>query len=79
VSVFQRVRCCSLTKNQSISKISILRVQPLLFLHILGVREWISEGPLDGTKITTLFSLTSNRNLACHAIVNVGNKVIYGL
>jgi hypothetical protein len=34
---------------------------------------------LNGGKITTLFSLTSNGNLVFHSVTNVGNKVIYGL
>ena len=33
----------------------------------------------DGEIGTTLFSLISNLNLAFHSIMNVGNKVIYGL
>lgn len=43
---------------------------------------WIDfEGPvnLNGEKIINLFSLTYNRNLALHSVLNVGNKVTYGL
>jgi hypothetical protein len=40
---------------------------------------WGSVNLDEGKKITTLFSLTSDRNAAFHSIMNVGNKVIYGL
>jgi hypothetical protein len=48
---------------------------PQPFLTCINFRGSVK---LDGKKITTLFSLTSNRNFAFHFIMNVSSKVIYG-
>jgi len=50
--------------------------------RLLTWSPWIDFGGaanLNGEKIISLFSLTYNRNLAFHSVLNVGNKVNYGL
>ena len=57
--------------------------QPFLtWVHGPFANPWINfrgSVNLDGKKIITLLSLTSDRNLGFHSITDVGNKEIYGI